>query len=221
MKAIVIACKNITEEAEHQERNSNMPIYEKDRLAVQKNKLSTALQALMAATKNHATNFGSVPVSAIENCVSNLSQTIYDLLDIVAPRQTPRSRSNSGQGENIELDELRVYLEKQTDSIVQAIQSLLFAMRSSDSFDFEDTVQGITQIVENLVVVSQKTLQRTTAAHLRRDGEASLHDLSDANERLSELGRSVNESQSKQLKQKLAGSSYEIAKVLFIYMCVY
>jgi hypothetical protein len=105
-----------------------------------------------------------------------------------------------------------MYLEKQTDSIVQAIQTLLYAMRSSDSFDYQDTVLGINTIVDNLVNVSLKSLREPTARQFRDDGERILRDLSEANERLNTVGKSEDLATNKALKQKLASSSYEIAK---------
>jgi hypothetical protein len=107
------------------------------------------------------------------------------------------------------------FLEKQTDLIVQAIQGLLHAMKQSTSFgqEFTDTVNGITSIVENLVKVATQTLSKPSAAQFRDRGLAILQDLSSANVRLEELGVSmVNSPQSKTLKQRLASSSYEIAK---------
>ena len=87
-------------------------------------------------------------------------------------------------------------------------------MRSSDSFDFQDTVIGINTIVDNLVNVSLKSLREPSARSFKEDGERILRDLSEANERLNEVGRAMDgQPQNKTLKQKLASSSYEIAKV--------
>ena len=86
-------------------------------------------------------------------------------------------------------------------------------MRQSTSFgqDFTDTVNRISNIVENLVKVSRRTLSKNSS--IRDRGENILNDLSSANIKLEELGISmVNSPPSKSLKQKLASSSYEIAK---------
>ena len=91
-------------------------------------------------------------------------------------------------------------------------------MRQSTSFgqDFKDTVSGITTIVDNLVTVSRRTLAKPSASDFRTRGELILQDLAQANDKLEELGESmVNSPQSKTLKQRLASSSYEIAKVGF------
>lgn len=98
---------------------------------------------------------------------------------------------------------------------MQAIQVLLTSMRQSTSFgkDFQDTVSSITTIVDNLVVVSRRTLSLSSANEYREDGESILEDLSKANINLSELGNSIiDQPQSKSIKQKLASSAYDIAK---------
>lgn len=88
-------------------------------------------------------------------------------------------------------------------------------MRQSQTFgdDFKNTINGITSIVDNLVIVSQKTLSRPLASSFRSRGEVILSDLTGANDKLETLGVDMIESpQSKTLKQKLASASYEIAK---------
>lgn len=126
-----------------------------------------------------------------------------------------RNSMNGGDEQNFEIDELKGYLEKQTDMIVQAIQSLLQAMRQSQTFgdEFQETISGISSIVNNLVNVSQNTLSKPSALEFRDRGEKILNDLTNANSRLEELGVLIMDSpQSKSLKQKLASASYEIAK---------
>lgn len=231
MKAIVIACKNITEDTEAFENTTNtLRNEDKDQLEDVKNQLSGALQNLMNCAKNHATNFNSSPpVSLLENAAGSLSGTIEELVRLLKLSQSGSSNSNNAYGnagnqhqgqwqsrvDNYEIDELKVYLEQQTDLIVQAIQSLLVAMKQNTPVgqEFDDTVRSITDIVYNLVKVSTHTLSKPSAARFRADGEAILKDLSKANIDLEDLGISMlNSPQSKTLKQKLASSSYEIAK---------
>lgn len=111
---------------------------------------------------------------------------------------------------------MQVYLEKQTDSIVQAIQTLLYAMRQTSVYgdEFKDTVSGITTIVDNLITVTRGTIGGPNGGPYKDRGENILDDLGDANATLENLGDSmVKDPQSRSLKQKLASSSYEIAKV--------
>ncbi|RKO85421.1 hypothetical protein BDK51DRAFT_48026, partial [Blyttiomyces helicus] len=230
MKAIVIACKNITEDTESFENSSSsLTSAERDDLADMKNKLSVALTSLMTAAKNHATGFAKAEVALVDTAATNLTATIVGLLKLVRSKegQSPDEgdyddhldgdayRRDDERSESYEIDELKIFLEKQTDQIVQAIQTLLTAMRSQNSVgqEFTMTVSGITSIVDSLVGVSRRTLSRPSAADFRSQGEMILRDLSDANLKLEELGRSMVEApQSKTLKQRLASSSYEIAK---------
>ncbi|KAI8822407.1 uncharacterized protein EV422DRAFT_523906 [Fimicolochytrium jonesii] len=225
MKSIVIACKNITEDAETFENSSSaLGPADRDQLAETKNRLAGALNNLMNAAKIHATNPGSSNVGHLDNSATQLTATIVELVKQLRLKSSDnyyqdddqdRRISRDGRSDAFEIDELKIYLEKQTDQIVQAIQSLLLAMRQSTSFgqSFSDTVTSITTIVDNLVTVSRTTLAKPAAAEFQTRGEMILQDLSNSNVKLDELGRNMLAMpQSKTLKQKLASSSYEIAK---------
>ncbi|KAJ3413524.1 component of the polarisome [Chytridiales sp. JEL 0842] len=222
MKAIVIACKNITEDTEaYESASKSLQDEDKERLEDVKNKLSSSLTNLMAAAKNHATSYGSSPVSLLEGAATNLTATIVELVKLLKIKENNAYNDGDRRDEwdndqdGYDIDELKGFLEKQTDLIVQAIQGLLHAMRQSTSFgqEFTDTVRGITSIVDNLVKVASRTLSKPSGVEFRNRGEAILQELESANIRLEELGVSmINSPQSKTLKQKLASSSYEIAK---------
>ena len=110
-----------------------------------------------------------------------------------------------------------------TDEIVQAIQNLLYAMRTSTTYgsEFQSNVSGITTIVDNLISVTKKTFSSPTASsEMKSQGDLILSDLKNANYTLEDIGNSMldmvnDDPNSKVLKQKLASSSYEIAKVCF------
>ncbi|TPX71731.1 hypothetical protein SpCBS45565_g00893 [Spizellomyces sp. 'palustris'] len=212
MKAIVIACKNITEDTEtFESTSSSLTDSERDQLADTKNQLAGALNNLMNAAKVHATSLGSANVGVLDGAATQLTSTIVELVKCLRLKRG----EERGRPESFEIDELKIFLEKQTDQIVQAIQTLLIAMRQTSTLtpDFSATVSGITSIVDNLVTVSQSTLSKPSALEFRSRGEGILSDLSAANIRLEELGKSmVSEPGSKSLKQRLASSSYEIAK---------
>ncbi|KAJ3015900.1 component of the polarisome [Thoreauomyces humboldtii] len=242
MKSIVIACKNITEDTEDFE-NSNaaqavLTDSDRDRLADTKNRLASALNNLMNAAKVHATALGTANVAHLDAAATHLTATIVELVKVVRMKQPGGDQEGGGHADNnsqqqqqlqqqddaFEIDELKIFLEKQTDQIVQAIQSLLYAMRApppnasdpsqpSSPPPFTSTVSGITRIVDNLVVVARDTLHRPSGQEFRSRGEMILEDLSTANKRLEHLGEQmVQQPNSKTGKQKLASSSYEIAK---------
>ncbi|KAI9094657.1 hypothetical protein DFS34DRAFT_582702 [Phlyctochytrium arcticum] len=228
MKSIVIACKNITEDTENFENTTtSLREDERDQLAETKNRLAGALNNLMNAAKVHATSLGSSNVGVLDSAATQLTATIVELVKLLRLKRGQAAENgqdgdrgtmysnDSGRGEAYDIDELKIFLERQTDQIVQAIQTLLYAMRQSTTFgqDFKDTVSGITSIVDNLVTVSRRTLSKPSATEFRNKGELILQDLGNANLKLEELGVSmVNSPGSKTLKQRLASSSYEIAK---------
>ncbi|KAJ1569813.1 component of the polarisome [Nowakowskiella sp. JEL0078] len=238
-KSIVIACKNITEDTETYESSATfaqLSAADREILSQIKDKLSNSLSSLMTAAKAHATSYGNSPVSAVDQAATNLTAIIVDVLKILKIKGDSNSTASTStlpsdpptqQIQGLEVDQLKLYLEKQTDQIVQAIQSLLLAMRTpvsqSSSLsqvqqdnDFRENVKGITVIVENLVTVSFDTLHnQATAKDIRDKGEIILKKLEEANSNLIELGKSleiVQGGQTKTVKQKLASSSYDIAK---------
>ncbi|KAI8811148.1 hypothetical protein BJ742DRAFT_152785 [Cladochytrium replicatum] len=253
MKAIVLACKNITEETDAIESRLNnsgppLPTDTRDRITAVKAKLSSALTSVMGSAKAMATNSpgsnGGSLIQQVELSTRNLTATINELLrqlkragsggdDTRArsrERGDMRERSRSrdwdreqrdrqqrypADEEDMEMDELKVFLERQTDQIVQAIQVLLMAMRQTTQLDPPEvsrTIGGITGIVDNLVRKTRSTLSRDTGESRGR-AEGVLRELGNSNMRLEQLGREMVENPgSKALKQKLASSSYEIAK---------
>ncbi len=111
--------------------------------------------------------------------------------------------------------ELKGYLETQTDQIVKAIQALLFAMRQSTTYgqEFKETIHGITSIVDDITSKSRATFSLPSAVGLKVQGEDVVAKLEASNRRLEELDdEMVDQPQSKTVKQKLASSSYEVAR---------
>ncbi|KAI8848661.1 hypothetical protein BC829DRAFT_443611 [Chytridium lagenaria] len=220
MKAIVIACKTITEDTETYED-------EKDNLESVKGRLSGALTGLMHAAKNHATNFGSSPVSLLESAASNLTATIVELVKIFKlkgeeqddyrqdeRRYTDVSDVNRKQPPALDMYDLKHYLERQTDQIVQSIQTLLHSMRqSANGKEFQDIIIGITRTVNEVIMESDRSIMDVASPDLRDRIKPVLDDLSAANQKLNDLGYAIVEQpQSKTLKQRIASSSYDIAK---------
>ncbi|KAJ3219198.1 component of the polarisome [Dinochytrium kinnereticum] len=229
MKAIVIACKNITEDTEAYEVNSNsLSEDDKDNLEAVKGRLSGALTGLMHAAKNHATNFGSSPVSALEGAASNLTATIVELVKIFKLRgenqndysQNERRYTDASMDSRkqapppLDMYDLKIYLEKQTDQIVQSIQTLLHSMRqSANGEEFRDIISGITRTVNEVINESDGSTLEMASGDLRDRIKPVLDDLAAANQKLNDLGYSILEQpQSKTLKQRIASSSYDIAK---------
>lgn len=68
----------------------------------------------------------------------------------------------------------------------------------------------ITKLVTEVNTVSFRTFEKPASSHIREEGMKILEDLAVSNGKLEELGSSI--SAEKNAKQKLASSSYEIAK---------
>eukprot|EP00842_Homolaphlyctis_polyrhiza_P004569 jgi/Hompol1/5112/HPOL_004157-RA len=242
MKGIIIACRGITKDSEAYENDEEcgLTAEERDELAAAKEMMSTGLTGQMAIAKELANSFDASIAARLEAATAELTAAIIDLLQIyqrhtglsnpVRNDQGIRNAENSNQGfdqsefggssvstqELLSTDLLKPFLEQQTDLIVQAIHSLLQIMRQTSTFDqgFLDIVHRITGIVDRLVQVSRQTMMaHPTGSSIQASGEPILQQLSQASTTMNELGNSmINAPPSNTMKQKLASSSYEIAK---------
>ncbi|KAI3648554.1 hypothetical protein MP228_006408 [Amoeboaphelidium protococcarum] len=133
----------------------------------------------------------------------------------------------SVQAKNVlTVEELRSYLEQQTDLIVQNIQVLLLAMKQSNfGAEFTESIDNIGTVVKSLTKESGATLnQHCQSAQQQKKGSDILDSLTTSNVKLNEMGAQMTQSatstseqqqQSQQVKpskQKLAAAAYEIAK---------
>jgi len=223
MKSIVITCKNITEESDAYERanEKTFTTEEQDKLIEIKENLSIALTHLMNVTKNHATRYPDVSPSFIESATSELSDTIVSLVRTLKDHQNrllnqqPLSRSSNNE-KVYNVQELKHFLEERTDLIVQGIQSLLQKIQqpNASNNEFSDAIAHITGIVDNVISASQNTFSSQEGIYLYENGAQILQDLEMGNNRLKEMGSSINslnEQEIKTLKSSLASASYEIA----------
>jgi len=219
MKAIVISCKTITEDIENFENTTNIRTDERDQLDNLKNYLSEVLTNLMSSAKSYATSQGKSPVPELEDSLLSLTDSVVDLIrytkDIkgsISPgRDNYKGRGHSGAKT---VPELKDYIKDNTDKIVVSIQSLLYNLRESNSFDdeFLDIVNGITSIVDNIINESHDTLDSLSASDYKPDIENILLDLTNSNSKLDELGQKmISSPQSKSTKQQIASASYDIA----------
>ncbi|CAG8485028.1 4490_t:CDS:10 [Diversispora eburnea] len=210
MKSIVIACKSITEEVDQYEQRkiSIMKTEDKDKLYSLKTKLSATLTNLMTAAKNHATGYGISPVSLLDAAASHLTASVVDLVKLVKLR---RSNKNT-DGRNGD------FLERQTESIVQAIQTLLAAIRNqSHGNELTDNINTITTIVLNVIAVCQDSFNSPIGTPYRTRGDTILKELGNSIDKLDEMRETISNNSedflsNKISKQRLASASFEIAK---------
>jgi len=217
MKAIVISCKTITEDIENFENGSNVRPDDRDQLDNLKNYLSEALTTLMSSAKSYATSQGKTPVPDLEDSLLNLTDSIVDLVRYskdIRDGDIGRKDNYRGPSGAKTVSELKEYIKDNTDKIVVSIQSLLYNLRESTSFDndFLDNVNNITSIVDEIINESHDTLDSLNANEYKPDIENILLDLTNSNSKLDELGQKmISQPQSKSTKQQIASASYDIA----------
>ncbi|SCV68762.1 BQ2448_883 [Microbotryum intermedium] len=118
-------------------------------------------------------------------------------------------------------DELKNYIENQTEAIVHSIQSLLGAIRGgAQAEQLNENLTQIITIVSSIVAISRDALP----LHSRREGEGILQDLAENCDKLSEMqslaasgGGGVGPNSTafnKQTKQSMASASFGVAKSL-------
>ncbi|GAA6032874.1 hypothetical protein JCM8097_000840 [Rhodosporidiobolus ruineniae] len=111
-------------------------------------------------------------------------------------------------------EELRAYIENQTENIVHAIQQLLSAIRSgAQDSELSDWLTEIITIVSSIVAISHEALPSSA----RQEGDAVLADLTRHCDQLSEMQNGPShggERFNKGTKQAMAAGSFGVAKSL-------
>ncbi|GAA5834442.1 hypothetical protein JCM9279_004317 [Rhodotorula babjevae] len=122
------------------------------------------------------------------------------------------------QGQERDPEELRAYIENQTEAIVHSIQSLLSAIRSgAQSSELQENLTQIITIVSSIVAISQEALPRTLTPAEEDEGSAILQDLTTHCDQLSEMQSADHAAPgafNKQTKQAMAAASFGVAKSL-------
>ncbi|EXX59201.1 Spa2p [Rhizophagus irregularis DAOM 197198w] len=147
----------------------------------------------------------------------------------IAPLRTKNSQNEMNSGSDnqvngvkaVDIDELKDFLERQTEAIVHAIHTLLQAIRGgatySTSNDLTDNINTITSIVLTVIKVCQDSFKSSAGAIYRTRGDIILKELENNVDKLEEMNDliakdSTDFMSNKTSKQRLAGASFEIAK---------
>ncbi|RGB39043.1 hypothetical protein C1646_664967 [Rhizophagus diaphanus] len=147
----------------------------------------------------------------------------------IAPLRTKNSQNEMNSGSDnqmngvktVDIDELKDFLERQTEAIVHAIHTLLQAIRGgatySTSSDLTDNINTITSIVLTVIKVCQDSFKSSAGAIYRTRGDIILKELENNVDKLEEMNDliakdSTDFMSNKTSKQRLAGASFEIAK---------
>ncbi|CAI2167016.1 122_t:CDS:10 [Funneliformis geosporum] len=243
MKSIVIVSKSITEEVESYEQSKGASMKPEDKSSVYscKSKLSSTLTNLMTAAKNHATGYGVSPVSLLDAAASHLTAALVDLVKLVKLRREgkpsagfnvptePMPINNNGLQDEINsvdngsdamsIDQLKGYLEDQTEEIVQAIHSLLKTIRSEycEGSDLTNNIDMITNIVVKVIQECQDSFKSPAVELYKERSNVILKELDENVNKLEEMKDLITRDSrdflsNKVSKQRLASASFEIAK---------
>ena len=229
MKSVLIACKGVTQESESMETAGVLNESDKSRLRSGKESLSSCLSHLMALAKDHAS--GRMSVNALDAAVDRLTQALNDLANIMkrydhksppvnswaTPPESPKRdvAPSVPQTPVMDIVQLKVLLEEETDDIAYTIQDLLQSMRST-SCSGPELKRFISEITDHIGVVvkeSDQTFSQHGSSSLVSTATNLLDLLSRAKDTLQQLGDDImDQPGNKALKQKIANTSYEIAK---------
>ncbi|CAG8595926.1 18399_t:CDS:2, partial [Gigaspora rosea] len=167
-----------------------------EELSSEKERDNARIESLMRAVDEWKSNY--------ENAMAELR----NLNEKSLPKEVP----------TIDVYMLKDYLEHQTESIVQAIQTLLSSIRNgSYANDFSENIASIVTIVVNVISTSQNFLETSSGAPYRSRGDPILKDLENGANKLGEMRETIandgeNFMANKVSKQRLASASFEIAK---------
>jgi uncharacterized protein YukE len=233
MKAILLACKGITEECETLQDNTEVSDDDYDSIRDAKDILSDELTNLMSVAKQHASSASSSSTASIEERLKKLSYAVSDMVeniklvtshlgpsgdvktpDTIKDTATLAFKSPKSDGPlPMDMTDLRYYLEDNTDDIAHTIQDLLQAMRNSATppTALQKLLGTVQTIVDNIIYETKLTLSESgTSPNLRADCKVVLELLEDDREKLITMAKDVTKDRS--VKQQIANSSYEIAK---------
>ena len=117
----------------------------------------------------------------------------------------------------MDVTDLRLFLEEETDDIAHTIQDMLKRMRvpGSSGTDLSRSIQKISEHMDRVLRESGPAFQASGDRALGQEASALLESLRGARDRLEGLGYDILEDpESKGVKQSIANTSYEIAKLV-------
>ena len=178
---------------------------------------------LTSTSPPRSTGKSNIPVPLSLGSRSNLARTaLRDEVYVVSrspesPRSVDSRRSSSRNAYSKEEEELRLYLDTQTQAIVESIQSLLTRIRNPklDSLeDFRPQIDEIVTIVEKIVQHSERQ-----SGKIGRLGEGNrmtsvLHSLEDCCSLMRNISSPNNEDG---FKKRLARIAFDISKQIKVY----
>ncbi|KAI9326023.1 hypothetical protein BDR26DRAFT_849457 [Obelidium mucronatum] len=230
LKLVISACKQATENIEDYEtthyKNSEVSTFE-SQLDDARAHFSKALTGLIAATKAHLSKVkdgGNGDVPAVDKSISILTESVNLVARLVKTKcKNPELEEYAGEDEETyqQIQQLKAYVEGQTATIVEGIQTLLGTMRSGGSGnaflrDMNGKVQGISGIVKGLLKASYDVFSKLHEEdEFRVEGETVLTAMASARKKLeAKAGELARDPQNADVKQAIGASAYDVAKLV-------
>ncbi|KAI8373137.1 uncharacterized protein BYT42DRAFT_579303 [Radiomyces spectabilis] len=244
---VIPICKSMTEETEAFEAKADVPLTIQTELPELKTRFTNALKQLISATELHARSMGLSPVCLLDAAASHLTAAVVDLVKLVgmAPstdeeekqevqndaKKTESTEKNVDEPAKTSTepvarkngilppDELVAYLRSETGKVVQNIQGLLAALRSTHGPNNEaySIISKIIHSVMNVNTKAQDTFNSSLGMTYRTQGDLILMDLQASSEKLLRL-RDTSfvkpDTASSTAKRDLAKEAYEVAKYI-------
>ncbi|KAL0096863.1 hypothetical protein J3Q64DRAFT_1630293 [Phycomyces blakesleeanus] len=231
MKTIIMISKRISENVEAFETSPQFSTTMAPRLHELKVSFSTTLTQLLASAKGHAMGMGMSPVSLLDASAGHLTAVIVEMtkfLGLTSQKDGIHSigataGATAGAGVSASTSSAAIsktdYLKEETDHIVQAIQSLLAALRSPNQINqVQKIIQSIDAIVSNIIRMARNAFSAGPGLALAAQGDPVLSEMAISKSKLLQLSSSAfahsPEKASAAAKRDLAKEAYEIAKYI-------
>ncbi|KAL0091279.1 hypothetical protein F4703DRAFT_1732029 [Phycomyces blakesleeanus] len=231
MKTIIMISKRISENVEAFETSPQFSTTMAPRLHELKVSFSTTLTQLLASAKGHAMGMGMSPVSLLDASAGHLTAVIVEMtkfLGLTSQKDGIHSigataGATAGASVSASTSSAAIsktdYLKEETDHIVQAIQSLLAALRSPNQINqVQKIIQSIDAIVSNIIRMARNAFSAGPGLALAAQGDPVLSEMAISKSKLLQLSNSAfahsPEKASAAAKRDLAKEAYEIAKYI-------
>ncbi|EEH10955.1 conserved hypothetical protein [Histoplasma capsulatum G186AR] len=204
MKAVVLAVRHITQDIEHAQGmggDEHSPLRSRA-----KTRVSATANNLITASKNFASSNGISPVSLLDAAASHLSAAVVELVRTVKVRPTPADEfgeddyagDNPGSTQSPSYFSVppslsrmsgndsvysaissphSLYLEDQTEGVVQSIQALVSSIRAEpdDMSVISTHINAISDVVGKVISATESAMIRQQHKHQNPDPN-SIHD---------------------------------------------
>jgi len=212
MKGIVMIVRKHLDDAEEFEKTkgSQWTPEQKEKFDALQNDISDKLTALVVVAKSHASSkfegSHTESMGKMETLATGLSNVVVRLLGGMLDKST--------KNKELEVEDLPGFLDKQTNLIVHAIQTLLLVLKTPGT-----SVSGFVSAIDALV--SAVTLLKNVCTHsFNKRGafegkdrvDSLLRSLAEGITKLLSFRESINSGTTRPANQQIAATAFEIAK---------